>query len=181
MAKQFDNLFPQITDFSNLHLAWRKAARGKRFQQAASAFEMNLEDNLICLQRQLQEQSWQPGGYRSFRIRDPKPRLVSAAPFADRVVHHALCHVLEPIYEPVFINDSYANRTGKGTHAALDRAQKFIRSYPFVLQCDIRQYMEQLYVAASASDKRSALAQADTLLKQLRFHLRLAHDLELFS
>ncbi len=144
MAKQFDNLFPQITDFANLHFAWRKAARGKRFQQAASAFEMNLEDNLIRLQRQLEEQSWQPGGYRSFRIRDPKPRLVSAAPFCDRVVHHALCNVLEPIYEPVFIKDSYANRQGKGTHAALDRAQGCIRSYPFVLQCDIRQYFPSI-------------------------------------
>ena len=140
MAKQFDNLYPQIIDFANLHLAWRKAKRGKRFRQAAATFEVDLEDNLIRLQRQLTEQSWQPGGYRSFRIRDPKLRLVSAAPFPDRVVHHALCNVLEPIYEPVFIGDSYANRQGKGTHAALDRAQKFIRSSPFVLQCDIRQY-----------------------------------------
>ena len=85
MAKQFDNLYPQIIDFANLHLAWRKAKRGKRFRQAAATFEVDLEDNLIRLQRQLTEQSWQPGGYRSFRIRDPKLRLVSAAPFPDRV------------------------------------------------------------------------------------------------
>ncbi|WLE98953.1 MAG: reverse transcriptase domain-containing protein [Candidatus Electrothrix communis] len=144
MAKQYDNLYPQITDFANLHLAWRKAVRGKRFGQAAAGFELQLEDNLIRLQRELQEQTWQPGGYHSFRIYDPKPRLVSAAPFPDRVVHHALCNVLEPIYESVFISDSYANRTGKGTHAALDKTQRYIRHFPFVLQCDIRQYFPSI-------------------------------------
>ncbi len=66
---------------------------------------------------------WAPGAYYSFYIRDPKKRLVSAAPFRDRVVHHALCRVTEPLFERAFIGDSYANRKGKGTHAAVDRAQ----------------------------------------------------------
>jgi retron-type reverse transcriptase len=105
---------------------------------------MNLEDELIRLQRRLMMQSWRPGGYHSFRILDPKPRLVSAAPFADRVIHHALCNVLEPIYESVFISDSYANRKSKGTHAALDKAQRYLCRFPFVLQCDIRQYFPSI-------------------------------------
>ena len=144
MAKQFDNLYPEITAFGNLYRAWKKAARGKRSKQAASAFELKLEDELIRLQRQLQSQTWQPGGYTSFRIHDPKPRLVSAAPFRDRVVHHALCNIIEPLFERTYIHDSYANRRGKGTHAALARAQKFMCRYPYVLQCDIRQFFPSI-------------------------------------
>lgn len=140
MAKTFDNLYPQLTDFGNLYLAWRKAARGKRGRLAAASFEMNGADELIRLQSELLDETWQPGGYRSFVIRDPKQRIVSAAPFRDRVVHHALCNVTEAIFERTFIADSYANRKGKGTHAALDKAQALMRHHPYVLQCDIRQF-----------------------------------------
>ena len=56
------------------------------------------------------------------------------------MVHHALCNVIEPLFERTFIGDSYANRVGKGTHRALDRAQQFARRYPYVLQCDVRQF-----------------------------------------
>jgi len=106
MARQYLNLYPAITEFSNLYLAWQKAARGKRTRLAAATFEMNLADELIKLQRELQKQTWTPGGYTSFRIFDPKPRLVSAAPFRDRVVHHALCNVVEPLFEQTFIYGS---------------------------------------------------------------------------
>lgn len=70
-------------------------------------------------------------------IHDPKQRKISAAPFRDRVVHHALCNLIEPIFEHTFIPDSYANRIGKGTHRALDRLQKFARRYRYVLRADI--------------------------------------------
>ncbi len=140
LAKSFDNLYPQLTEFGNLYLAWRKAARGKRSKPAAASFEYNLTDELIRLQQELIEETWLPGEYYSFTIRDPKQRLVSAAPFRDRVVHHALNNVTETIFENIFIADSYANRLGKGTHAALDKAQSLMRRYPYVLQCDIRQY-----------------------------------------
>lgn len=140
MPRVFDNLYPQITDFSNLYLAWQKASKGKRSCAAAANFEYKLSDELIRLQQELSEQTWQPGHYHSFYIRDPKKRLVSAAPFRDRVVHHALCHVTEAIYDNTFIGDSYANRKGKGTHAALDKAQALMRRYPYVLQCDLKQF-----------------------------------------
>ncbi|MES9903717.1 MAG: reverse transcriptase domain-containing protein [Sedimenticola sp.] len=144
MPKQFDHLFPQIIDFSNLYEAWCKAAKGKRSSPAAAAFEMNLSDELIRLQRELADETWAPGAYYSFYIRDPKKRLVSAAPFRDRVVHHALCRVTEPLFERAFIGDSYANRKGKGTHAAVDRAQGLMRRYPYVLQCDLRQFFPSI-------------------------------------
>ena len=92
-------------------------------------------------------QTYQPGPYHSFYIRDPKHRLISAAPFRDRVVHHALCNVIEPIFERTFIGDSYANQVGKGTHRALDRAQAFARRYRYVLQCDVEQFFPSVDLA----------------------------------
>jgi len=79
------------------------------------------------LQRELHGHTYRPGPYVNFYIHDPKRRLISAAPFRDRVVHHALCNLIEPIFERSFITDSYANRVGKGTHRALDRCQQFAR------------------------------------------------------
>jgi retron-type reverse transcriptase len=121
MAKTYNHLYPQIASFEALYQAWRQARRGKRVTAAASAFERNLDSELLTLHRDLSTQTWQPGGFRSFTVHEPKRRKISAAPFQDRVVHHALINVLEPIYERTFIADSYANRKGKGTHAALDR------------------------------------------------------------
>jgi len=146
-------LYEQICSWDNLRLAHQNAARGKRGKHAAAAFEYNLADNLLALQSELISQTYQPGPYHSFYVHDPKHRLtlapalarsasagVSAAPFRDRVVHHALCKVTAPILERGFIYDSYANRVGKGTHRALDRAQAFARRFRYVLQCDVEQF-----------------------------------------
>lgn len=137
MMKTAKNLYPRIYTWENLELAYRRARRGKRRYEAVADFEFNWESQLLRLQEELAGQSYQPGPYHSFYIHDPKWRLISAAPFRDRVVHHALCHVIEPIFERRFIHDSYANRVGKGTHRALDRCTFFARRYPYVLQCDI--------------------------------------------
>jgi retron-type reverse transcriptase len=109
-----------------------------------AAFEYKLEDNLLQLQRELKAQTYQPGEYHSFYIHDPKKRLISAAPFRDRVVHHALCNLIEPVFERSFIFDSYANRIGKGTHKAIDRAQQFARRFRYVLTCDVRQFFPSI-------------------------------------
>jgi len=135
--KTYKNLYPQICTFENLFLAYRAAARGKRGKAEVAAFEQELEPNLFRLQEELLAQTYRPGPYAHFPIRDPKPRITSAAPFRDRVVHHALVRVIEPIFEARFIHDSYACRVGKGTHRALDRCQEFARRYPYVLQCDL--------------------------------------------
>lgn len=128
-------LYDQIYEWNNLLLAFRRAAQSKRSQPPVAAFEYRLEENLVRLQHELRAQSYQPGPYHSFYIHEPKRRLISAAPFRDRVVHHALCQVIEPPFERSFIFDSYANRVGKGTHRALDRAQQFARRFRYVLQC----------------------------------------------
>jgi retron-type reverse transcriptase len=103
-------------------------------------FEFDREYCLVGLQRRLDEGQWKPGRYTTFEIRDPKPRLVSAACYTDRVVHHALCNVIVPIFEKTFIADSYANRLGFGTHRALKKFTTFARNSNYVLQCDIRKY-----------------------------------------
>lgn len=137
-------MFEELTSWSNLLHAYHKAARGKRGHPNVALFEHRLEENLFLLQAELRAQTYCPGGYVSFLIHEPKRRVISAAPFRDRVVHHALCNLIEPLFERTFIYDSYANRVGKGTHRARDRCQQFARRYPYVLQGDLRQFFPSL-------------------------------------
>jgi RNA-directed DNA polymerase len=134
----------QLIAWENIRLAYKNASRGKRGQAPAAEFEMLLADHLLELQKELQEQTYQPGQYHSFYIHEPKKRLISAAPFRDRVVHHALCNVITPIFEKRFIPASYANRVGKGTHRALNECQKYVRRYKYVLQCDVKQFFPSI-------------------------------------
>ncbi|MGH9799277.1 MAG: RNA-dependent DNA polymerase, partial [Blastocatellia bacterium] len=130
--KRHGNLWPQVTDFSNLLSAAKKAERGKRFQDNVLRFNHDLEPELIKIQSDLLNRSYQPGKYKTFHIVEPKKRMISAAPYGDRVVHHALCNVIAPIFEQGFIDDSYSNRAGFGTHRALRRFTRFARSSRYV-------------------------------------------------
>jgi len=130
--------------WENLLLAYRQAARGKRGRQAAAAFEFQVADKLLALQDELTQGSYQPGSYRHFVIHEPKRRIISAAPFRDRVVHHALCNLIEPLFEAHFYDHSYANRAGKGTHRAIDQLQALSRRYRYVLRLDIVQHFPSL-------------------------------------
>jgi retron-type reverse transcriptase len=142
--KRHGNLWPQVVSFPNLVAAARLARRGKRSRDNVAAFEVHLERELCRLQDDLRTKQYLPGAYRTFWIHDPKKRLISAAPYRDRVVHHALCRVLQPIFERSFISDSYASRPGKGTHAALNRCTQFMRKYAYVLKCDVRKYFPSI-------------------------------------
>ena len=137
-------MYDRVCSWKNLLLAYQKASKGKRGKPIVAVFEHKLEENLLALQNELKEKTYRPGIYVSFTIHEPKRRLISAAPFRDRVVHHALCNIIEPIFERKFISDSYVNRVGKGTHRALDRCQKFARRYRYVLQCDIKQFFPSI-------------------------------------
>lgn len=129
--------YARLCQWENLLEAYRKAARGKRGHSAAATFEYRLGDRLLALQNELMRHTYRPGAYVHFHIHEPKRRKISAAPFRDRVVHHALCNVIEPRYERLFIPDSYANRVGKGTHRAVDRPQQLARRYRYVLRADV--------------------------------------------
>lgn len=136
--------FAQLCSWDTLVLAWRRAARGKRGTASVARFEYRAEEHLVDLRERLLAGTYRPGTYVHFEIKDPKRRKISAIGFRDRVVHHALCRVIEPRFERLFIPDSYANRRGKGTHRAIDRLQSFAQRYRFVLRADVVQHFASI-------------------------------------
>lgn len=161
--KRHGNLWPQVTDFDNLLAAARQAQRGKRYQENVLQFNSRLGDELLQLQDELITKTYQPGAYRTFQIVEPKKRMISAAPYRDRVVHHALCNVIAPIFERTFVRDSYANRVGYGTHRALHRFVEHARSSRYVLQCDVRKFFPSIDHEFLKETLRRKLKCADTL------------------
>ena len=163
MPRRHDGLFDGIADFQALIRAARKAVRGKRANPGAAAFMANLEKEVLALERELRVGRYRPGRYVTIEVRDPKPRTVSAAPFRDRVVHHAACAVVEPIFERGFVHDSYANRIGKGTHRAVARYERFRDRHAHVLRCDIYRYFPAIDHEILKADLRRRIACERTL------------------
>jgi retron-type reverse transcriptase len=137
-------LWDELISFPNLLRAALQAQRGKRSRPNVEAFHFDLEPELLRLRDELANHTYRPGPYRTFTLRQGKPRLISAAPYRDRIVHHALVNVLEPIFEPSFLPDSYACRKGKGTHAAVRRCQAYARRYGYVWKADIRKFFPSM-------------------------------------
>lgn len=142
--KRHGNLWLRITAFENLVAAAHQAGLGKRFRDNVLHFNYFLESEIIALESELKNQTYCPGPYRAFEIFEPKRRLISAAQYRDRVVHHALCQVIAPIFERTFIADSYANRVGFGTHKALKKFTSLLKKNTWVLQCDIRKFFPSI-------------------------------------
>ena len=138
--QRIGNLWTQVTSFENLHRSFYRVLRGKRGKPGAGDLFMDLEGNLFQLQRELREGRYVPGEYDTFWIYEPKARLISAAPLRDRVVHHALVNVIEPIFERRFIHHSYACRKGRGTHRALRQFVSWVRTSRYALKMDIRKF-----------------------------------------
>lgn len=137
MPRSHDDLWPRLVSWDNLLAAYHRCRRRKRHRRPAAEFDFAWESELVNLRRDLLDRTYRPGRYRHFRITDPKPRKISAAPFRDRVVHHALVQVLEPIFERGFMFDSYACRKGKGTHRAIRRARHYLERHGHVLKTDV--------------------------------------------
>ncbi|MDO8527860.1 MAG: reverse transcriptase domain-containing protein, partial [Deltaproteobacteria bacterium] len=178
--RTFDHLYEQIIAFQNLLKASRLSQRGKRFKKPVARFNFYLEKELWQLHKDLSLKRYEPGQYHHFTIYEPKQRIISAAPYRDRVVHHAIHNILEPIFEPTFISDSYATRKEKGTHAALDRFQKFARRNAYVLKCDIRKYFPSIDCQILMRLIKRKVACVDTLWliqKVLDSHHMMAHNL----
>ncbi len=142
--KTFGNLYPQICTLENLYAAARKARRHKTRREDVERFELHRERFIRQLHEELSDGRWHPSAYRRFTIHDPKTRLISAAPFRDRVVHHALCNVIGPLLERRFVFDSYSCRKGKGTLAGRERCRAFTNRYRHALKCDVRRYFESV-------------------------------------
>ena len=137
--------------FRSLYQAWQACRKRKRGTRNAQRYEVHLLDQLVDTGAALKARTWAPGRSVCFVTTRPKAREIHAADFADRVVHHLLVPRLEALFEPVFIHDSYSNRVGKGTHAAVDRVQAFMRRVSrngtqraWYLQLDIRNFFNTI-------------------------------------
>ena len=143
------DLWQELCSCNNLELAYKKARKHKTTKDYVINFGKDLQNNLLLLRSELLFYCYNPKPLVNFIVRDPKTRRISKSDFRDRVVHHALCNIIEPILEKSFIFDSYANRKGKGTLKALQRFDYFKRkvsknntSNCYILKADIRKYFE---------------------------------------
>jgi len=161
--KSYTGLYGLICAFDNLLDAARKAERGRRLRDDVGRFRTRVERELLKVQHELREKTYQPGTYREMWITEPKRRMISAAPYRDRVVHHAVCNVVMPLFENKMIGDLYSNRQGKGTHAAIRRCQHYCRRYKYVLKCDIEKYFPSMDHAVLKSMVRRTIRCKDTL------------------
>ena len=141
-----DDLFERLISFENIYSAYLKSRKGKRYLDYVLRFEKNLEQNLLSIQRDLKNETYVHGSYKEMIVCDSKKRLIKVAPFRDRIVHHAICNIIEPIIDKKFIHDSYACRKNKGTHKAINRLQSFLRKKDttFCLQCDVSKYFQSI-------------------------------------
>lgn len=146
-------MFETISSLENLMYSFYHARRLKRYYDVVCQFDFTLENNLIKLRNELVDESYTPLPYHHFIVTDPKTRHIAAPHFRDRVVHHAVVGIIEPLFEKRFITDSYACRKEKGTHFSMKRIKKFLtaaRTYYgkntdiFVLQCDIRKFFSSI-------------------------------------
>ena len=147
MPKRIGNLYNQIVDFDNIWGAYLDASKGKRFSFEVAQFSSRLEAHLPRIHQELENQSWDSGKARQFVVMEPKRREITAPPFQDRVVHHAVHRICYPIFEKRFIDHSYACIKGKGCQRAVLDLQKQLRKSPttaYIVQADIKSYFASI-------------------------------------
>jgi len=149
--KIYKNLFNNMVSAENLFLAWDKFKHGKCDKKDVQIFEWDLEKNIFELHRELVSENYKHGSYHSFKISDPKPRNIEKAQVKDRIVHHAIFNVLNPIFEAGFIPASFSCRVGYGTHKGVQFLQNTLRKASkngevpcFVLKCDIKKFFDTI-------------------------------------
>ncbi|MBR6757393.1 MAG: RNA-directed DNA polymerase [Bacteroidaceae bacterium] len=142
--KRVGYLIDRIADVDNLLQAYYQARRGKHDKYGVKEYGKNLTDNILCLRRQILSTEVDVGKYHYFKIYDPKERQICAAPFSERVLHHAIINVCKPYFERHLIYDTYATRDGKGVYAAIDRARVAMKKYRYVAKLDVRKYFDSI-------------------------------------
>ena len=159
--KTYKNLYPKIYSYNNLLLAYKKAKKRKSSKQYVIDFQKDKQSNILNIKKELEKQTYKPSKLTKIIVRDPKTRTINKSQFKDRIIHHAIVNILEPIYEKVFINDNYANRKNKGTLKAIQRFDKFKRTASnngklvkynknnnmvkgYILKADIKRFFETI-------------------------------------
>lgn len=149
--KIYTDVFEKIVSPENLFNSWANFKHDKRKRLDVQEFEISLEENIFELHRGLNDGSYRHGPYKPFYIHDPKQRLIHKATVRDRIVHHAIYSVLNPIFEPTFIANSFSCRIGKGTHKGVKALEKMLRKVScnntrncFALKCDIKKFFDSI-------------------------------------
>lgn len=157
-------LIEKIAELDNLYLAYTKACRGKRTKVEVIEFSKNLSKNLAKMRQEIIEGQVSVGNYTYFQIRDPKPRIICAASFYERVLHHAIMNICHPYFEKGLIYDTYATRPGKGIYSALARAGKAMPQFRYVAKLDVRKYFDSIQHSVLKMELRS-IFKDDRLLR----------------
>lgn len=151
MKKRYAENFEKIANTENLLEAWHEFVDGKRGKRDVQEFQLHLMDNILSLRADLMNRTYRHGGYKHFRIADPKPRDIHKASVRDRLVHHAIYRKLYPFFDEIFAADSFSCRDKKGTLAAINRFWSFAHTTSknntrtcWVLQCDIRKFFANI-------------------------------------
>ena len=149
--KVYKDIYGLIISPENLFAAWKIFKSDKRNKSDVGKFERNLERNIFGLLRELRDKTYRHGPYSGFWINDPKRRRIHKASVRDRVLHHAIFRILNPIFEPTFIAASFSCRVGKGTHAGVRTVANMLRAESrndtrpcFALKCDVRKFFDSV-------------------------------------
>jgi hypothetical protein len=161
--KRIGHLFNQVCSFESLTRSALRAARAKKTKTRVALFLQDVECEVIELEKELLSKSYRPRPYHTFKITDPKERMICAADFRDRVVHHAVCRVLEPIFEQSLVIDTYACRRNKGPLQAVKRAQAFCRRYKYFMKLDVHKYFDSVDHSVLKDQLRRKLKDPDLL------------------
>jgi retron-type reverse transcriptase len=142
--KRLANVWPKLCSIDNLYLAYSKARKAKNSRTDVAQFSLQLEHELLALQQQLLSGEYRPGAYRQFTLYERKPRRIAAAPFRDRMVHHAVMNIVQPEIDKRLIYDCYACRPNKGVHRAVKRYQTWSKRYRYALKLDIAAFFPSI-------------------------------------
>ncbi len=144
MVRRAKGTLNDVTTMHTLHWAYQQAAQGKRLRPEVRAFETDLEGNLSRLGKEIRAGEAPKNEFWRFQIRDPKPRVIHAPIFEDRVAHHALTGVIGPTLDGALVDDTFACRKGKGSLAAVHRAQHHLRRHEWYAKIDIKKYFASI-------------------------------------
>ena len=174
--KIYRDIFNEIISPENLFSAWDAFRSDKRNKRDVMEFEWSLEENIFNLHRELKNKTYKHGPYTGFYITDPKQRHIHKASVRDRILHHAVFSVLNPIFEPTFISTSFSCRVGYGSHKGVDALQKMLlgvsknrKKACLALKCDIRKFFDSVdqRILLSILEKRIKDENALWLLKSI--------------
>ncbi|MBU2539650.1 reverse transcriptase/maturase family protein [Patescibacteria group bacterium] len=151
MKIRLNHKFEDIISIDNLLDTWKEFIRGKKNKKDVQEFQFSLMDNILSLYYDLINNNYKHGGYKCFKVSDPKPRIIHKASVRDRLLHRAVYRILYPFFDKTFISDSFSCRNYKGTHKAINRFREFIYIVSknntktcWVLQCDIKKFFASI-------------------------------------